>query len=346
MNEKLNQDRPLKSISVINNKGGVGKTTTAINLSAALSRAGAEVLLIDLDSQGSASLALGITRDSQENNPSAANVLFGESHIREAIRDLRAGPGFDLIAGSIELADTDVRLAEVRRRVRRLERILRDIRDEYDTIILDCPPSTSLVSVNAIAASDGILIPLLPSYLGLEGIVSLGEVFSKVRDNIGYTPPILGIALTLTDPDGESSSEVIEQVRSHYGEKVFETEIGKHPELEDAPGYNQTIYEFDPRSKGAQAYTNLTNEVINRIAKHNQQLRQKRNEEAPAVTGRTEPDGSRQEERSGSSPSPPPGGQRQQPKHGQQAPSSSSATESAPSTSKDEAQDRLDDFMS
>lgn len=252
----------IQVIPVINNKGGVGKTTTAINLAAGLSRAGARVLLVDLDSQASASLALGVPRPKQ--HPSSADVLFGEAPTEAAIRQLD-GPGFDLMPGSIELADTDVRLAQVQRRERRLSAVLRPLRDEYDVMLLDCPPSTSLLAVNAVIAADAFLIPLLPSYLGLEGIVSLGEVISKARDNLGYVAPVLGILLTLVDYDKEGTEQIIAQVRDHYGDKVFDTEIGPDVGLEDAPGYKQTIFEFDETSQGARQYAKLTEEVIERL---------------------------------------------------------------------------------
>ncbi|PSQ80298.1 MAG: chromosome partitioning protein [Bacteroidetes bacterium QS_8_68_15] len=255
----------IQVVPVINNKGGVGKTTTAINLAGGLSRAGKRVLLVDLDSQGSASLALGVTRGEQR--PSSADVLFGEAPSEAATRRLD-GPGFDLMPGSIELADTDVRLAQVQRRERRLDTVLRPLRSEYDVILLDCPPSTSLLAVNVVIAADAFLIPLLPSYLGLEGIVSLGEVISKARQNLGYVAPVLGILLTLVDHDKEGTEEIIGQVRNHYGDKVFDTEIGPDVSLEDAPGYKQTVFEFDDDSQGARDYAALTQEVIERLRAH------------------------------------------------------------------------------
>jgi chromosome partitioning protein len=277
----LNMASPSDStqvIPVINNKGGVGKTTTAINLAAGLSRAGARVLLVDLDSQSSASLALGVPRSKQ--HPSSADVLFGEAPTEAAIRQLD-GPGFDLMPGSIELADTDVRLAQVQRRERRLSAVLRPLRDEYDVMLMDCPPSTSLLAVNAVIAADAFLIPLLPSYLGLEGIVSLGEVISKARDSLGHVAPVLGILLTLVDYDKEGTEQIIAQVRDHYGDKVFDTEIGPDVNLEDAPGYEQTIFEFDETSRGARQYARLTEEVIERL----RERERRKNESSSSTTG-------------------------------------------------------------
>jgi chromosome partitioning protein len=269
-------DDSIQVILVINNKGGVGKTTTAINLAAGLSHAGKRVLLIDLDSQGSASLALGVSRPEQY--PSSADALFGEVPTEATIRQLD-GPGFDLMPGSIELADTDVRLAQVQRRERRLDTLLRPLREEYDVILLDCPPSTSLLAVNVVIAADAFLIPLLPSYLGLEGIVSLGEVISRARKSLGYVAPVLGILLTLVDYNKEGTEQIIGQVRNHYGDKVFDTEITPDVSLEDAPGYKQTIFEFDETSKGASEYAALTQEVIERLQE------QARASEAPAGAG-------------------------------------------------------------
>lgn len=253
---------PLQVIPVINNKGGVGKTTTAINLAAGLSRSDARVLLVDLDSQGSASLALGVQRN--DARPYSADVIFGEAPAEAAIRSLD-GPGFDLIPGSLALADTDVRLAPMQHRERRLDTVLQPLRSQYDVILLDCPPSTSLLAINVVIAADAFLIPLLPSYLGLEGIVSLGEVIDKSRQNLGHVAPVLGIVLTMVNYNQAGTEEIIRQVRSHYGDKVFDTEIRTDVNLEDAPGYDQTIFEYDDTCPGAQAYAALTREVAQRL---------------------------------------------------------------------------------
>ncbi len=255
----------IQTIPIINNKGGVGKTTTSVNLAAGLNRAGRRVLLIDLDSQGSASLALGVERDNL--TPSSANVLFDETPIREAIRPTHLDD-LHLITGSLDLADADMVLSEMQGRERRLEMVLDEVLDDYDLILIDCAPSTSLLSVNALVAADAFIIPLAPSYLALEGIISLGEVVKNVRMGIGEVAPVLGIVLTMVEYDNERTSEIIEQVRRHYGGKVFRTEIRPDHKLGDAPGFGQSIFEYAPESQGAEDYARLTDEVLERVNRY------------------------------------------------------------------------------
>jgi chromosome partitioning protein len=254
-----------RTIPVINNKGGVGKTTTSVNLAAGLALQDRRVLLIDLDSQGSASLALGVERGNL--TPSSASVLFEEVGIREAIRPTQMD-NLHLVTGSLDLADADMVLSDMPGRERRLEAVLGELDDDYDVIIIDCAPSTSLLSVNALVAADAFIIPLSPSYLALEGIISLGEVVKNVRLGIGEVAPVLGIVLTMVDYSNERTAEIVEQVRQHYGGKVFHTEIKPDPKLEDAPGFGQSIFEFAPQSPGADDYRRLTAEVIERLARY------------------------------------------------------------------------------
>ncbi|MEL7362721.1 MAG: ParA family protein [Bacteroidota bacterium] len=254
----------LKVISIINNKGGVGKTTTSINLAAGLAQT-QRVLLIDMDSQASASLALGIER--AKLRPSIAHVLYGEVPIRRAILQTHI-PRLHLITGSLDLADADLCLAEHSGRESVLRRTIEEVMDEYDVILMDCPPSTSLLSVNILVAADAFIIPLSPSYLALEGLVSLGEVVTQVRMNLGRVAPVLGVIMTMVDPNNESHAEIEQQVRGHYGSKVFQTMIRKDDTLSDSPGLGQTIYEFAPESQGAQDYQALVGEVTERIQRY------------------------------------------------------------------------------
>lgn len=255
----------LKTIPVINNKGGVGKTTTAVNLSAGLSRRGRRVLLVDLDSQGSASVSLGI--DNDDLRPSSADVLFGNVSTEEAIRSTERDK-LDLIPGSLELANADVRLKQQKQGQHRLEQVLAAVKDRYQTIIVDCAPSTSILSVNALVAADAFIIPVCPSYLALEGIVSLGEVVRRVRQNMGEAAPILGLVLTMVEGSGTDEARTIEQLESHYGGKVFNTEIRTDPMLEQAPGHSQDIYQYAPQSQGARDYDRLVDEVEKRIQRY------------------------------------------------------------------------------
>ena len=255
----------LKTIPIINNKGGVGKTTTTVNVAAGLARRGRKVLLVDLDSQGSASVSLGVDHDDLA--PSSAEVLFGGQSIRDAIRPSVA-ENIDLLTGSLELANADVRLKQQDRGQYRLADVLAEVEDEYQTILVDCAPSTSILSVNALVAADAFVIPVTPSYLALEGVVSLGEVVRRVRRGIGEAAPILGIALTMVDRDDEQVNDAIDQLRNHYGGKVFDTEIRKDPKLEEAPGRDRDIFRYAPDSQGAADYRALVDEIEERLQRY------------------------------------------------------------------------------
>lgn len=255
----------LRTIPVINNKGGVGKTTTAVNVAAGLARRGRNVLLVDLDSQGSASVSLGVEHD--DLSPSSADVLFGERSLRDTIRPT-AVDNIDLLTGSLDLANADVRLKQRDNGQYRLASVLEEVEDEYQSILIDCAPSTSILSVNALVAADAFIIPVTPSYLALEGVVSLGEVVRRVRRGIGEAAPILGIALTMVDRSEDEVGNAIDQLRNHYGGKVFDTEIQRDPKLEEAPSRNQDIFRYAPNSDGAQDYQNLIDEIEERLQRY------------------------------------------------------------------------------
>jgi chromosome partitioning protein len=255
----------LRTLPVINNKGGVGKTTTAVNVAAGLADRGRNVLLVDLDSQGSASVSLGVEHDNL--SPSSAEVLFGDCSIEEAIRPTDRAK-LDLVTGSLELANADVRLKQQKNGQHRLAQVLSPVEDRYQTIVVDCAPSTSILSVNALVAADAFIIPVSPAYLALEGIVSLGEVVRRVRRGIGEAAPILGLALTMVERGEGRADETIEQVQEHYGGKVFDAEIRYDPKLEEAPSRGQDIFRYAPNSQGAVDYGRLVDEVEERIHRY------------------------------------------------------------------------------
>jgi chromosome partitioning protein len=255
----------IKTIPVINNKGGVGKTTTTVNLAAGLGKMGREVLVIDLDSQGSASLALGVSRDDLD--PSVAAALFGEKRPAEIIRET-AVEGVDVIPGSLRLADTDTRLARDEGREGQLSQVIAEVEAAYDTVLIDCAPSTSLLTINALVAADAFIIPVAPSYLSLEGVVSLGKVVKKTRMSMGEAAPILGVLITMVGDEDKETVEIKNAVRDHYGGKVFETEIGRDPALEEAPTRSESVFDYAPGSSGAEDYQNLVEEVTERIERY------------------------------------------------------------------------------
>lgn len=255
----------IKTIPIINNKGGVGKTTTTINVASGLVRAGKRVLVVDLDSQGSASLAMGVHRKHLQ--PSSADVIFGDEVVEDAIRTTNT-EGLDLLTGSLRLADTDTRLSREPDREDRLSNALTVVEHAYDVILIDCAPSTSLLSINALVAADAFIIPVSPSYLSLEGVISLGEVVKNVRLSLGEAAPVLGVVLTMVRRDDDQTRAIIQEVRNHYGGKVFDTEIRDDPAIEDAPTRGMSVFDTAPESQGAADYGALVNEILERIDRY------------------------------------------------------------------------------
>ena len=251
-------------ISLINNKGGVGKTTTAVNLAAGLARSGRRVLLIDIDSQGSASLSLGVDKPEQE--PSIAGVLFGELTVDQVIRKTST-ERLDLITGSDRLKNTDVVLAGQYGREHLLTRILQPVRVAYDFVFIDCPPALSLLTVNALVASDWLLVPVVPQYLALEGMVDLLSTVQEIREGTGRAARLLGFVMTIADYQFSSTAEYAQQLRQipEFGDKVFDVEIGLDIRLAEAPSFGETIYQYAADSEGAKNYAALTQELLKRV---------------------------------------------------------------------------------
>ena len=251
-------------VALVNNKGGVAKTTTAVNLAAALASKTKRVLLVDLDSQGSASFSLGVAR--AQLSPSSAEVLLEDTPIRDAIRSTSI-QGLDLVTGSMALANADLALVDVKGRERRLATTLAPVRDEYAYILLDCPPSLSMVPINALVAADAFLVPVTPQYLALEGLVNLMTATEQLRRGTGAQAALLGLVLTQVDRRPKVTTEIIDLIRGHYGDRVFKTEIPINVRLSEAPSFGRSIFEHDPSSSGADAYKRLATEFAHRCRK-------------------------------------------------------------------------------
>ena len=253
----------MKIIALVNNKGGVGKTTSSVNLAAGIA-AGKRVLLIDLDAQGSASLSLGLTRG--DLTPGSAEVLLEGLPIREAIRPSSV-KGLDILPGSMALASADLVLSAVAGREVVLKDALTPIRGDYDFTVLDCPPSLGLLTVNALTAADFFIVPVTPDYLSLEGLVNLLDAVERIKKGIGKAAGLLGILLTLADYRLNVTEEIGQMIRGYYGRLVFKAEIRGNVRLKEAPSFGKTIFDYDNGSAGAEAYRQLTKEVLKRINK-------------------------------------------------------------------------------
>jgi chromosome partitioning protein len=250
-------------IAVLNNKGGVGKTTTSVNLAAAFANSGRRVLLIDLDSQASASLWCGVPRTALE--PSSADCLLHDYPVSRAVR-VTATKNLELVTGSLELASADLALCGVPGREHVLSKALDDVRPRYDMIVLDCPPSFSLIGVNCLVAAGALLVPVTMQHLPIDGLTGLIEIIGHARDRLGIEARLLGIMLVMMD-DHDNVMAGGERVRGLYGDQVLETEIPVSVALAQAPAASQTIFQFAPGSPAAEAYGQLAVEVLERLGR-------------------------------------------------------------------------------
>ena len=250
-----------KIIAIINQKGGVGKSTTAVNLSAALGEQGKQVLLVDLDPQGNTTSGLGVEKSELEN--CVYNVLLDDLPIEEVIIP-DVCEGLDLVPATINLAGAEVELVSEIARENRLKDAVGKMRGKYDYVFIDCPPSLGLLTVNSLVAADKLIIPIQTEFYALEGVTKLLESMKRVKTRLNPTLDIFGILLTMYDGRTTLSRQVAAEVNNYFGDQVFETIIPRTVKLSEAPSYGIPITQYDPLGKGAAAYINLAKEVVQR----------------------------------------------------------------------------------
>lgn len=250
-----------KVLAVANQKGGVGKTTSTINLAASLAATKKDVLLIDLDPQGNATMGSGISKNELER--SSFDVLMGECDIEDAII-FGTEAGYHLIGTNSDLTAAEVGLLDVEHGERKLATVLEKIKNNYDYILLDCPPSLSMLTVNGLAAADGVLIPMQCEYYALEGLTDLMATIQRIKEVINPKLEIEGILRTMYDPRNSLTKEVSDQLTKYFNNKVYRTCIPRNVRLAEAPSYGLPALIYDKASRGAMAYLALAGEIIRR----------------------------------------------------------------------------------
>ena len=250
-----------KIYCMFNQKGGVGKTTSCANLCAAVAMKGKSVLAVDFDAQSN--LTSGLNIDKRKLRANVYNVLMQEANIKEVIVPTDVENQWVLPA-TIDLSGAEVELANIPQREIVLRNCLREVVDDYDYIIIDCPPSLGLLSINGLTAADGVIIPIQCEYYALEGVSQLINTVNLVKKSLNSSLEITGVMLTMYDARTNLSSQIVQEVRNYFKDKVFETIIPRNVRLAEAPSYGMTIMQYDKNSKGAQAYARLSEEFISR----------------------------------------------------------------------------------
>jgi chromosome partitioning protein len=249
-------------LAIANQKGGVGKTTTSVNLSACLAEIGQRVLMVDLDPQGNATTGCGVVK--REALPTVYQTLIGDATLAQA--RVVTEFGFDILPSNRELAGAEVELIEVDNREFRLREILHGAGKDYDFVIIDCPPALNMLTVNGLVAAEAVMIPMQCEYYALEGLTDLVNTLKKIRANLNPVLEIEGLLRTMYDPRSTLTQQVSGELESHFGDKVYRSIIPRNVRLAEAPSYGKPVIAFDRNSKGAVAYLALARELLDRRA--------------------------------------------------------------------------------
>ncbi len=263
VNEKIKTKAKKKIARVIaltNQKGGVGKSTTAINMSACLAEMGENIVLIDVDPQANTTSGLGVNK--YKVDKSIYDAIIGKANIKELVLNTRV-EGLSLIPSNIHLAGAEIELVNMMMREHRLRKVIEPIRNNYDFIIIDCPPALGILTINALVAADEVIVPIQCEYYALEGLGQLIKTIELVKNNLNKNLEISGFVMTMYDSRTKLASQVVEEVKRYFGEKVYRTIIPRNVRVSEAPSYGLPVIFYDPNCKGSLAYKNFTKEVIN-----------------------------------------------------------------------------------
>lgn len=263
VNEKIKTKAKKKIARVIaltNQKGGVGKSTTAINMSACLAEMGENIVLIDVDPQANTTSGLGVNK--YKVDKSIYDAIIGKANIKELVLNTRV-EGLSLIPSNIHLAGAEIELVNMMMREHRLRKVIEPIRNNYDFIIIDCPPALGILTINALVAADEVIVPIQCEYYALEGLGQLIKTIELVKNNLNNNLEISGFVMTMYDSRTKLASQVVEEVKRYFGEKVYKTIIPRNVRVSEAPSYGLPVIFYDPNCKGSLAYKNFTKEVIN-----------------------------------------------------------------------------------